>query len=53
MVVYEKIYLEANEQPIDLSKKMILYFYISYSGELIYVGIFPAYLKMALIFTDF
>ena len=33
--------------------KIILHSYILYKGEPSYVGTFPVYLRMALIFTDF
>ena len=36
-----------------MGSKIILHNYILYEGELSYVGIFPVYLGMPLIFTDF
>ena len=36
-----------------IDSKMILHNYILYWGEQSYIGIFPLYLRMALIFKDF
>ena len=46
MVVYEEIYFEAYTNDQCISHKNNI-------AELSYIGIFPVYLRMVLIFTDF
>ena len=53
MVVYEKIYFEVYTMANTFDTKIILHNYILYKGPLSYIRIFPVYLRMALIFTDF
>ena len=46
-------YLEAWTNNITVNSKIIIHTYIFILGKPSYVGIFPLYLRMALIFTDF
>ena len=52
MVVYGKIYFGAYTKDQYILHKIILDNYISYYGQPSYIGIFPVYLRMPLIFRD-